>query len=211
MDKGLLMDQRYSITLLGTNSDLNSLGTGWWLRAMKNWNVVVTSYRNKERQLLRELEGLGEFIGSGFRDVILGKVPEVGDFFESLNRCWEERPFFRYLLSSVVPLLVVFPFTTENLLKRLKQEALALGPEIGNASFYVRMKRRGHKGIISSMEVEQALDKFLLDELAARGQKCKVDFTSAEIIVMIEAIHTQCGLGLVTQEMKDRFPFIKVK
>lgn len=178
---------------------------------MKNWNVVITSYRNNERRLLRELEGLGEFVGSGFRNVIIGKVPEVEDFFESLQRCWEERPFLRYVLSSVVPLWVVFPFTRESLLERLKQEILALGPEIGNAPFYVRMKRRGHKGQISSMEVEQALDRFLLDELAARGQKCRVDFTAAEIIVVIEAIHTQCGLGLVTKEMKARFPFIKVK
>lgn len=178
---------------------------------MKNWNVVVTSYKNKERKLLRELEGLGEFVGSGFRNVIIGKVPEMEDFLETLNRWLEEKPFFDEIFSSVVPLVVVFPFTTENLLDLLKQEALALGPEIGDAVFYVRMKRRGHKGIISSMELEQALDRFLLDELAARGQKCRVDFTSAEIIVVIEAIHTQCGLGLVTQEMKTRFPFIKIK
>ena len=55
------------------------------------------------------------------------------------------------------------------------------------------------------------LNHFLLDELTARGQKCRVDFTAAEIIVVIEAIHTQCGLDLVTKEMKARFPFIKVK
>ena len=178
---------------------------------MKEWNVVVTSHMNQGRRLLRELEPLGEFHLSGFREVIIGQVPDVGGFLEILKDYWERKPFFPHLLSTVVPLRMVFPFILENLMPRLKEEALALGPEIGDAPFYARMKRRGHKGELSSLEVEQALDEFLKEELTARGQRCHIDFNQAEVILVVETIHNQCGLGLVTREMKERYPFIKVK
>ncbi len=178
---------------------------------MKEWNVVVTSHMDQEHQLRRELEGLGEFQPSGFREVMLGRVPHVEEFLETLRRLWEEKPFLPELLSTVVPLRLVFPFTLENLVERLKEETLILSPEIGDRAFYVRMKRRGHKGELSSLEVEQALDQFLKDELAARGQKGHIDFDNPEIILVVETIHNQCGLGLVSREMKERYPFVKVK
>jgi tRNA(Ser,Leu) C12 N-acetylase TAN1 len=178
---------------------------------MKEWNVVVTSYMRQEDRLFKELAGLGEFHHSGFREVIIGLVPDVGEFLETLRRWWDAKPFLQDLLSAVVPLRSVFPFTLENLLPRLKEAALALGPEIGDRAFYVRVKRRGHKGELSSQELEQDLDEFLKDELAARGQQCHIDFESPEIILVVEIIHNQCGLGLVSRELKARYPFIKVK
>ena len=132
---------------------------------MKEWNVVLTSYMRQEHRLLGELAGLGAFQTSGFKEVIIGLVPDVGEFLETLRRWWDEKLFLQDLLSAVVPLKLVFPFTLENLLPRLKAEALALGPEIGDRAFYVRLKRRGHKGELSSQPVEQALDQFLKEEL----------------------------------------------
>jgi len=178
---------------------------------MKDWNVVITSYMRQQRRLLRELAGLGEFQPSGFTAVILGKVPEVGEFLEALKNLWEKSPFLSEYLSGVVPIRTVFPFTVENLTARLTEELRALGPEIGNQAFYVRLKRRGHKGEFSSQEVEQALDRFLNEEFCSQGQGCRVDFEAADVIVAVETIHNQCGLGLVTREMKERYPFIKVK
>ena len=89
---------------------------------MRDWNVVVTNSKNNERRLLQDLKKLGEFKRSGFREVIIGKVKEVGEFLETLKRCWEDRPFLRHFLSTVVPLRVVFLFTMESLEGRLKQE-----------------------------------------------------------------------------------------
>lgn len=178
---------------------------------MKDWNVVVTSQVRQEPQLLRELAGLGEFRAAGFREVIIGQVAEVPAFLEALKHLWEKKPFFPHFLSTVTPLRRVFAFTLENLPERLRQEVLTLVPEIGDAPFYVRMRRRGHKGELSSQAVEQDLDRFLLAELSARGYAGRIDFTAPEVIVVVETVHNQCGLGLVTREMKERYPFIKVK
>jgi tRNA(Ser,Leu) C12 N-acetylase TAN1 len=178
---------------------------------LKDWNVVVTSYMRQERRLLAELSDLGEFHSSGFAAVILGKVPDVSKLFETLKGRLAKNPVLPDLLSSVTPVRRVFAFTLENLEERLRQEIRALAPEIGGQAFYVRLKRRGHKGELHSVEVEQALDRLIKDEFCAQGQNCFVDFHRAEVIVVVETVHNQCGVGLVTREMKERYPFIKIE
>ncbi|MFP3866669.1 MAG: THUMP domain-containing protein [Desulfobacteraceae bacterium] len=178
---------------------------------MKDWNVVLTAYMNRGRQLLRIIGVLGEFQSSGFHEVFVGRVPEVAEFLDHLHRQWQEDPELSEVLSTVVPVRQVFPFTLENLLPQLQEATRQLLGEIGDARFYVRMKRRGHKGELSSLAVEQELDAFLKEECARRGQNCHIDFDQADKIIIIETIHNQCGIGLVTQEMKARYPFIKIK
>lgn len=178
---------------------------------MKDWNVILTSRMGQEHRLLQEMADYGEFHGSSFREVVIGKVPDLAEFMEILKHNWETQPFLPEILSTAMPVQALFPFTLENLLDRLKQEALVLLPRLAGQAFYVRVKRRGHKGEISSQEVEQALDRFLLDELAARGQQGRVDFDRPDVILFVELLHNQCGLTLITKDMKARYPFIKVK
>lgn len=178
---------------------------------MKDWNVVLTSRMGEENRLLREMADFGEFHLSGFRAVILGKVPAPMEFLETLKHKWETQPFFPEMLSTVTPIQVLCSFILENLLDRLKHEALVFLPAIDVKPFYVRVKRRGHKGEISSQEVEQALDHFLLDELAMQGRQGRIDFHHPELILFVELLHNQGGLTLITREMKERYPFIKVK
>jgi tRNA(Ser,Leu) C12 N-acetylase TAN1 len=178
---------------------------------MKDWNVVLTSQMGQERRLMQEIAEYGEFQFTGFRAVIIGKVADTGEFLETLRQAWEAKPFLSHILSTAIPVQKVFPFTLENLMERLQQEALAFLPQIDEKPFYVRVKRRGHKGEVSSLEVEQSLDHFLLNELAARGQQGRIDFHEPEVILFVELLHNQAGLTLITKEMKQRYPFIKVK
>jgi hypothetical protein len=97
--------------------------------------VVITSYTRQQERLLQELAGLGEFQPSGCTAVILGKVPEVGEFLEALKNLWGKSPFLSEYLSGVVPIRTVISFTVENLAAHLKEELRALGPEIGNQAF----------------------------------------------------------------------------
>ncbi len=178
---------------------------------MKDWNVVVTSQMGQEPRLLRELAGLGEFQASGFREVLIGKVPDQWEFLENLRKRWQEQPFLPEILSTAAPLTALFAFTLENLLPRLREAARAFLPHLANRSFYVRVKRRGHKGEIKSQEVEQDLDRFLLDALAAQDTPGRIDFHDPDAILLVELLHNQCGLGLISREMRRQYPFIKVK
>lgn len=178
---------------------------------MPEWNVVLTSHTNQEQRLRLELADLGEFRPTGFREVLTGQVPDTLAFLERLRKRWLEQPFLPEILSTVVPVRAMFPFTLENLVARLEEHLKPLAPEIGAQPFYVRLKRRGHKGVIASQEVEQALDRFLKEEIAALGLTPTIDFTDPGVIVVVETIHTQCGVGLITREMKARYPFVKVK
>jgi tRNA(Ser,Leu) C12 N-acetylase TAN1 len=179
---------------------------------MKEWNVVVTSQMRQENRVLKELADLGEFARSGFTSVLVGKVRDIVEFMDTLKVRWEGQAFlYPQIFGMVAPVKVMFPFTLENLLHRLKEEMLALGPELKGKAFYVRVKRRGHKGEVHSQELEQALDQFLQAEVCAREEECRVDFDRADVIVLVEILHNQCGVGLITREMKERYPFIKIK
>lgn len=178
---------------------------------MKDWNVVATSQMGQEQRLLRELADLGDFQGSGFREVLIGRVPDPDAFVETLKGRWDSQPFLPDILSTVVPVRQVFPFTLENLMERLHEAVLPFLPHLDGKAFYVRVKRRGHKGEIKSQEVEQALDRHILDALANRGAAARVDFQNPDAILAVELLHNQCGLALITRDMKEHYPFIKVK
>ncbi len=177
---------------------------------MKDWNMVLTSHMHQERRLLTELADRGEFRATGFTAVLVGKVPETEAFLEYLRERWERQAYFPTMLSSAIPVRVVFSFTREDLAARITQEAIPWLAEIGDAPFYVRLKRRGHKGVIASQEVEQAVDRTLLAEAERRGQSCRVDFREAQFVVVVELIHNQGGVGLISRQMRDRYPFIKL-
>jgi tRNA(Ser,Leu) C12 N-acetylase TAN1 len=178
---------------------------------MKDWNMVVTSQTGQEHRLLRELADLGEFHPSGFREVLIGRVADAGEFLAILKQRWQDQPFFPEILSTATPVARVLPFTVDNLSLRLKEEALAFLAALAHRAFYVRVKRRGHKGEIKSQEVEQELDRFLLDALAARQTPGRIDFQDPDAILLVELLHNQCGLTLITRDMREQYPFIKVK
>ena len=175
---------------------------------MHEWNVVLTSHPKKEQRLLQELVGLGEFQPSGFREVIVGLVADLQAFLEILRHRWQEQLFLPEILSTVAPVRAMFPFTLDDLRDRLQKHLEPLAREIGGRPFYVRLKRRGHKGKIHSQDVEQALDLFLKEKIAGLGFSPVIDFTEPECLVVVELIHNQCGVGLITREDQARYPFL---
>jgi len=177
---------------------------------MQDWNLVVTSHMYQERRLREELAAQGDFQPTGFTAVLLGRVPDVPAFLDYLLGRWLRQAYFPTLLSRVVPVRRVFPFTPEDLASQVAHTALAWLPEIGDAPFYVRMQRRGYKGIISSQAVEQAVDQILAEDCRRRGRQCRIDFAAAEFIVAVQTVHSQCGVGLVSRRMQETYPFIRI-
>jgi tRNA(Ser,Leu) C12 N-acetylase TAN1 len=177
-----------------------------------NWNVLATAFMRKERHLLRLLRAYGEFRGSGFRDVMVGKVEKVEAFLETLESIRREHPGRLRHLSQIVPIEKTFRFALSDFRERLKEAIASYAEQLeNNCRFYVRVKRRGHKGEISSLEIEKEMSAFILDALEKAGKKAQVTFEDPDKVIIVETIGNRAGVGLITREMRERYLFIRVK
>lgn len=175
------------------------------------WNILATANRRQERYLLRLLSKYGEFKGSGYRDVVVGRVEDVDTFLETLETLRQEKPEKMRSLSHIVPIERTFQFEISDFRDKLRKAILPYVELVENSRFYVRVERRGHKGEISSLEEEQEMDSFILEALKNTGKLAQVSFKDPDKIIIVETIENRAGIGLVTREMKEKYPFIKVK
>jgi tRNA(Ser,Leu) C12 N-acetylase TAN1 len=176
------------------------------------WNILATAFMRKERFLLRTLREFGDFKGSGFRDVIIGAVENREAFFEAIESLRREDPERVRPLSQVVPIDKTFQFGVTDLRGKL-QDALAPYGEVleNGCRFYIRVKRRGHKGEVSSLEIEKEMSAFIIDALEKTGKQVQIDFEDPAKLIIVETIGNRAGVGLITRTMKERYPFIRVK
>jgi tRNA(Ser,Leu) C12 N-acetylase TAN1 len=178
---------------------------------MLKWNVLVTASERQERALRSLLFPFGIFKESGFRGTLIGFVSNLQTFLESLKELGETDPQSLQALGQVVPIDRTFSFSAANFIERAKEAIAPYLETIDNEKIYVRVKRRGYKGRISSLESEKELDEWLLAQLEMAGKKARIDFEAPDKIVVIEMVQNQCGVGLITKEMKERVTFIKIK
>lgn len=180
---------------------------------MKDWNVVVTSAApgRKERVLREELRQMGEFAPTGFRSVFLGRVADTARFLEELREARELMPETFGALGQVVPVEETHSFGPGELEAALLQAALPYAQRIGGSRFIVRVKRRGYKGVVSSLELEHQLADALFAQIQAQGQEPRIDFSDPDLVLVVELFPNRFGLGLLSRELRARYPFIKVK
>ncbi len=178
---------------------------------MEKWNILATARRREERYVLRLLKNHGEFGGSGYRDVILGCVADVPAFLEALERIRREAPGRLRSLGQIVPLERNFQFEVADFREKAKEAVLPYIDQLENCRFFVRVVRRGHKGEISGMETEKELDGFILESLERDGKQATVNIEEFEKMIIIETVEDRAGVGLITREMKERYPFIKIR
>ena len=174
---------------------------------LKPWNVLVTSLLGQERIVFRKLRQAGEFRRCDFKDVFLGWTDDMEAFLGAVlvNTLLRER------VGKVVPIELTFSFQAEDFEEKLGTAALSLLPRLADSSFHVRMERRGFKGRLNSLGIEQEMDRLLKERLLAAGNGCEIDFKDPDHIVVVETVAAWGGVGLITREMKERYPFIKVK
>jgi tRNA(Ser,Leu) C12 N-acetylase TAN1 len=110
----------------------------------------------------------------------------------------------------LVPIDHAFAFQVESLSAQLGRAVLDYADRIDSGSFYVRIERRGHAGAIHSQALEQELDRSLMDHLREQGAAPRIEFKDPDAIVAVELIGDECGIGLITRTMRERFPFVKV-
>ncbi len=176
------------------------------------WNVLATAFIRKERYLLRFLREFGDFKGSGFRDVIIGAVENRDAFLETIESLRREHPERVRHLSQIVPVDKIFPFDVSDFREKLKEALAPYREELEHeCRFYIRVKRRGHKGELSSLEIEKEMSAFIVDALEKAGKQAQVNFEDPDKFIIVETIGNQAGVGLITREMRERYSFIRVK
>lgn len=179
-------------------------------QALRFWNVVVTAKDHEQRHLARLVKRLGDFRWTPFLGVLIGRVEDHEAFCDQLRRSEEDKPGFLRPLARLIPIDRTFAFQIETLPAQLERTVLAYADRIDSGSFYVRIERRGHAGDIHSQPLEQELDRTLMAHLREQGAAPRIDFKDPDAIVAVELIGDECGVGLITRAMRERFPFVKV-
>lgn len=179
---------------------------------MLEWNVVVSVQEHgfkAARQLLHEY---GRTAATDYFNVLAMQVDDVPRFLEQMRLLTEMQVPALAAIARVVPVTERFLFqSVEEFEAQAREVAAKWLPELAGRHFYVRMRRRGFKGRISSQEEERFLDEFILGELEKTGQPpAKVDFSAAERVIAVETLGQQAGMSLWTREQLERFPFLKL-
>lgn len=179
-------------------------------QAFRLWNVVVTAKDHEQRHLARLVKRLGDFWWTPFLGVLVGRVEDHEAFCDQLRRNEENRPEFLHPLARLIPIDRTFAFRVEDLAAQLGRAVLAYADRIDSGSFYVRIERRGDARDIHCQPLEQELDRTLMEHLQEQGAAPRIDFKDPDAIVAVELIGDECGVGLITRTMRERFPFVKV-
>jgi tRNA(Ser,Leu) C12 N-acetylase TAN1 len=174
---------------------------------MKPWNVLVTSLLGQERNVYRELRQSGDFRRTDFKDVFLGWTEDMEAFLGAVL----SNTFLKERIGKVVPIEQTFSFRAGDFEEKLEWALQVYLPRLSGSRFHVRMERRGFKGKLNSLEIEQEMDRLLKERLLEAGKGCGIDFSDPDHILVVETVADWCGVGLITREMKERFPFIKVR
>lgn len=165
---------------------------------MKEFNLIITSYRYEQNQLLKSLnEFEGEFKKTEFKDVLIGNVPDIISFLKQIK---DKTP---NSLARIIPLKEVFDFKPSILIELLKDKAMKYLPEI-KGSFCVRCERRGFKHEINSKEIETEIGGLIHDEL----KNPKVDLEEPDTTLVIEILGNKAGIAILTEEIMNEYEFI---
>ncbi len=162
------------------------------------YNVIITAFRGELNNLLRVIRGWGVFHRTPFRDVLIGMVNNLSDFFEFLV---DEAPLS---LGRVIPVDVVIPLSNpDSLLSDLKSVVKDL---VINGSFRVTVERRGWKGVINSFELAKALGSFINESMGL-----SVDLVNPDSEVVVSILNDSCGISVISKELRSKYLFIKTK
>ncbi len=178
---------------------------------MKEWNILATAFWGRGKDALRLLTPHGEFKGSGFKDVLQGYVEDVNLLLEKLELMRQGNPDRMSCLSQILPLDHTFNFSLLDFTDKLKEAVSSYVEKVEGKKFYVRVKRRGHKGEMSSLEIEKEISSFIFEKLEEAGKQAQVSFSDPDLVIIVETIANRAGVAVVTREMREKHPLIKVK
>ena len=176
---------------------------------MKDWNVVASVREGEFSHGRKLLEQFGQTEKTGFFNILVLWTPEPAGLLDSLAELARQDPDALKSLARVIPVFHTFTFQSPGEFEA-KACAAARGhlPMLDAGSFHVRMRRRGFKGRLSSMNEEQFLDHYLLAELEQQGSQGRITFDDPDVIIALETVGAQAGLSAWTREQLHRYPLL---
>jgi tRNA(Ser,Leu) C12 N-acetylase TAN1 len=178
---------------------------------MRDWNVVATVRGDNFSRGRRFLERFGDVAATDYYNTLVARVPDHARFLEELRDATEREPEEGEALSRVIPSVVSFTFRSPaEFEEKARTSVSAWIPSLAGKAFHVRMRRRGFRGRLSSMEEEKFLDGYLLEALETYGNPGRIDFTDADAVIAIETVGDKCGMSFWTREDMQRNPLLRV-
>jgi tRNA(Ser,Leu) C12 N-acetylase TAN1 len=178
---------------------------------MHDWNIVVTAREGGYVRACRLLEAMGKVGKTEFFNVLAVRVEDVKQALEQIHEKFAEDPDVSGCIASFVPVTHVFDFQSPEMFELRAREVVSVWmPELANKGFHVRMRRRGFKGRMSSMDEERFLDEFLLDALEEIGGPGRIVFDDPDCIIAVETIGTRAGLSLWSRGDLQRYRLLKL-
>ncbi len=178
---------------------------------MHDWNVIVTVSEHGYKTAKQLLAPHGETGKTGFHNVLLLKTADPFDFLDKAQNELAKLPKFMTAVSRVMPVEKKFSFQSPDEFEyKAKQELADWIPDLANKSFHVRMHRRGFKERMRSVDEERFLDHFAIEQLKARGETATVSFEDPDVIIVVETVGNDAGIGRWDREALGRYPLLKL-
>lgn len=179
----------------------------------RRWNILLTLQPapGALHELLDALHKFGEFRMTPFHYVCTGWVKDTTTFLDALLEAQQAGRHWTRHIARVVPLARTFDFAPDALEGKLEAAMDAIAAEIEGGTCHVRVERRGLPGEVDTAELERTLAEHLFSAVEARGKSLRTSFTDPDYIVAVETLDTDCGVALVTRDMRRRYPFVRVR
>lgn len=177
--------------------------------AMQEWNAVINVHERGFRQAFAVLGEFGLVRKTEFFNVLLLHADDIPAMLEELRKRLAADPHALAFLSRLIPVTSTFTFQSpEEFETKASAAVLQWVPDLTGKGFYVRMRRRGFKGRLSSLDEERFLDDVLLQALEKAGTPGHISFDQPDCIIAVETIAQWAGLALWHREDLQRYPFM---
>jgi tRNA(Ser,Leu) C12 N-acetylase TAN1 len=173
---------------------------------------VIVSVEPRQFRIAREiLRDLGRVSRTPFYNVLALEVADIPALLAMLTEWQSLNPQILSCVSRIAPATETFNFATkEEFEQKVRNCVLKFAPQLAHKTFYVRIRRRGRKELISSHEQERVLDDALLAALLAAGTPGRIAFEEPDAVVAIDTVGNWAGMALWTRRDLERYPFLKV-
>lgn len=177
---------------------------------LTDWNVIVTVRDEGYRKTKRVLKDYGTTAQTSYYNVLVARVSNLADFLHDFTIDYRNHPFLQDAVSRIGPLQHTFTFSSaEDFEQKAKEVIRGWIMKMNGSTFHVRMHRRGHHEL-STLKEEQAMDRFILEELFVQGLSGQIGFRDEDYIIEIETIDNQAGISLWSRADLINYPFLNL-